>query len=797
MRPKKLVLEGFASFREREEVVFDEVDLFAVAGPTGAGKSSILDAIGFALYGCVARYDDGRLVAPVICQGSNQARVHLEFTVGGKDYTAVRIVKRTSAGGATTAEARLECGDEVLAGTAAELTESIASHIIGLDFEQFTKCVMLPQGDFAQFLHAKGKERQDLLVRLLDVESFRRIRTVAGERQRAAAQTAGECRGRLDNELSGATSEALAAEQERLAALEKLLKRCQAEQQHIQEFARTEQGARDGAEKARTAVALLRAIVVPDGIADLGERLVAAQKAHLDAGEACETGRAGRRAADEALSKLTPRAELVVLKNKQQQLATLGRRIDEAQEALAGASEELDDARTGEVEAARAHDRATTARDALLRANAAYDLAQGLAAGDTCPVCGEMLQDPPAPTPPEGLDDAKAAVAAAHVRLVATQNRLTRCSNTHVACEADLRQATKEHATLSPALAGEPVWDEVEAALKELDAAEERVATARQTEREADEALASALQALQAVQREEREAWPAFSDAHATVASFGAPPPDRDSLAQSWTALAAWARPAAHEREDAADIAESEAVEAAHRREEIIKAQAAACKKLGIIVGDGEPLVAAAQAEGGARQAVEELAKRVKERDKVQQALDEAERRGRLAKALADALQANNFERWYLSEALQRLALGASRRLGELSGDQYALALNKAGDDFEVVDHQNADERRSVRTLSGGETFLASLSLALALADEVAAIAAATAPRLDALFLDEGFGTLDPETLETVARALDELRVGGRMVGLVTHVAELAARMPVQFLVRKEAGTSRVDRQET
>ena len=109
---------------------------------------------------------------------------------------------------------------------------------------------------------------------------------------------------------------------------------------------------------------------------------------------------------------------------------------------------------------------------------------------------------------------------------------------------------------------------------------------------------------------------------------------------------------------------------------------------------------------------------------------------------------------------------------------------------------KNADERRPVRTLSGGETFLASLSLALALADEVAGMASATAPRLDALFLDEGFGTLDSETLETVTHALDELRASGRMVGLVTHVSELAARMPVQFHVRKEAGTSRVSRQE-
>src|SRR5690606_40840722 len=99
-------------------------------------------------------------------------------------------------------------------------------------------------------------------------------------------------------------------------------------------------------------------------------------------------------------------------------------------------------------------------------------------------------------------------------------------------------------------------------------------------------------------------------------------------------------------------------------------------------------------------------------------------------------------------EALVRLVEGASATRRRLSGGAYSLAVDEART-FAVVDHHNADEARPAKTLSGGETFLASLALALALADQVAELAAEGSPRLEAIFLDEGFGTLDAETLDT------------------------------------------------
>src|SRR5437868_966402 len=102
--------------------------------------------MGFALFGSVSRYDNKNMVAPAITQGANQARVRLDFSVEGREYSAVRVVRRTKTG-ANTAEARLESGGETLAGNADELTRTVEA-LIGLNFEQFTKCVVLPQGDF-------------------------------------------------------------------------------------------------------------------------------------------------------------------------------------------------------------------------------------------------------------------------------------------------------------------------------------------------------------------------------------------------------------------------------------------------------------------------------------------------------------------------------------------------------------------------------------------------------------------------------------------------------------------------
>ena len=177
MRPVRLELEGFTAFRDRTVVDFDGVDLFALSGPTGAGKTSVVDAITFALYGSVPRLDD-RSVAPVISQRRVEARVRLDFTVGGDAVQRragrarrARPPRRRGSSAASTARS--------LADRARELDVAVEA-LLGLDFGQFTTCVSLPQGEFARFLHAEPRHRQDLLVRLLDLGLYDRVRELAG-----------------------------------------------------------------------------------------------------------------------------------------------------------------------------------------------------------------------------------------------------------------------------------------------------------------------------------------------------------------------------------------------------------------------------------------------------------------------------------------------------------------------------------------------------------------------------------------------------------------------------------------
>ena len=249
MRPVSLIAEGFTAFRDSVTVDFTGADFFALVGPTGSGKSSVLDAICFALYGIVPRYDDDRLVAPSITQGSNEARVSLTFELGGSEYVATRVVRRTKTGGATTKEARLECDGEVLAGDAKGMNGAVAE-LIGLPFNHFTRCVILPQGEFAKFLHDKPSDRQDLLVKLLDLTIYERMRrraaALADEKQNEVALDE-----RMIAQYADCTPEALAEATTELDTVRELRKQLGDAEPRAAELQAAVEGAVAGAQRAR------------------------------------------------------------------------------------------------------------------------------------------------------------------------------------------------------------------------------------------------------------------------------------------------------------------------------------------------------------------------------------------------------------------------------------------------------------------------------------------------------------------------------------------------------------------
>jgi DNA repair protein SbcC/Rad50 len=315
---------------------------------------------------------------------------------------------------------------------------------------------------------------------------------------------------------------------------------------------------------------------------------------------------------------------------------------------------------------------------------------------------------------------------------------------------------------------------------------------------------ARADQALAALERSEAAARTRLSATRDPVVALGAPALDGGGLLAAWTALAGWASQELSLRDQAiaaaaARLAAARA-SAGHLAGQLSADLAASDLELDPPPGAAGASVAAAAATAvaGAIERAAAASRRVTERRAHAAGLtaqrDEARAGQQVARLLGDLLRSDRFPRWLVTAAVDDLVADASAKLAGLSGGQFDLTHEDG--DFYVIDHADADSRRSVRTLSGGETFQASLALALALSAQLSGLAAAGAARLDSIFLDEGFGTLDPETLEVVATTLETLAQGQRMVGVITHVAALAERVPVRFLVSRDARTSSVIRED-
>lgn len=149
-----------------------------------------------------------------------------------------------------------------------------------------------------------------------------------------------------------------------------------------------------------------------------------------------------------------------------------------------------------------------------------------------------------------------------------------------------------------------------------------------------------------------------------------------------------------------------------------------------------------------------------------------------------------SLETYILAAYFDRIIAKANTRLMNMSNGQYELKRreegekkSKSGLDLDIVDHYNGTER-DVRTLSGGESFKASLSLALGLSDEIQSSAGGV--KLDTMFVDEGFGSLDEESLRKAIDTLMSLADGNRLIGIISHVSELKERIDKQIVIKKQ-----------
>lgn len=813
MRPLRLVLDGFGSYRHPADVDFSGVDFFALTGPTGSGKSTVIDGLCFALYGTVPRWGKENVIADALAPAANSCRVCLVFETAGVRYAAVRELARNKRGQVNTRNARLERLEpsvpasapmekilQAVAEPMAEGPDAVTAgvqRLLGLSYEHFTQSVLLPQGRFAEFLQAKPRQRQDLLVGLLALGIYEQV----GQRARERAQRAAVSRQmaeRARDDLADATVQAQADAADRVAALTGLAGEVD---RRLAALAELQEQARQAAEQAggvRAESDRLAAVGVPAGVRDLAERIASAE-ARI---EQCRKlrGDTELREAEAARIRngLPDRARLERLRDGYEEQRALAALLDQ-QEAAVAARVAQEDEMAGQLAAAeRELDEAADALAAANQAHAAAVLAESLEAGEACPVCFQPVTALPRHAAPPGRADAKSRAADAAKQRNRAQAAHAAAGRATAAARTKADGTRQRLADVAAFLSERMAEADARACLAAVSAADDSLDAARRQAQAARAAADAAELARAELADGERKARAALHKSRDTLAGLDPPAvDDQRDLAAAWATLTEWA--AAQRAERGARQPGLDAAADARRRE-------AAEHAAGVSVLLGEHGVAAVSDPAQAPVRVAEQRAQAEERlAAVRRARSQAAKLDKqiagfreeeqVAAMLGNLLRANTFERWLCSEALESLVVEASATLMELSGGQYQLNRDDRNNLF-VIDYNDAAAQRPVHTLSGGETFQASLALALALSHQVIALSAGMRD-LNSMFLDEGFGTLDEDTLDTVASTLERLAADSdRMVGIVTHVAALAERVPVRFVVSREGPTSTLRKEQ-
>ena len=449
-----------------------------------------------------------------------------------------------------------------------------------------------------------------------------------------------------------------------------------------------------------------------------------------------------------------------------QQVEAAEERQKQADEELSGAVRERDTCATRLQEAQRTSDGMDTpvAKDALEAATAALTTAQAVADGVDEMV--ERLEAFDAGTEQErtALDAARSAQESARSRLEADREALAQDQRRCLEARGSWPSVTARAAALLVRA------QEAEDASKDVDTARTALAQAR-----------SALADLAAALEEEGFT----SAAQATVAFM-----ERGAV----EALSATVRAAATAREQVRLGLEDPEIAALSGQEEDRLEDASA---------------ELARADVAAKEAASLQARTAESHEHLRRAVDGVEQAAtayeEAAGSSADLIRVANLARgenqagtplatWVLQARFEEVLVFANERLSQMSSGRYELIRvaeetsryrRRKGLGLAVVDHLGHERTRDPRTLSGGETFYVSLSLALALADVVSAESGGVS--LETLFIDEGFGTLDADTLQTVMTEIDHLHDGGRTVGIVSHVAELRDQIAEHIAVRRVA----------
>ena len=918
MRPLKLTIAGFGPYAGAQELDFEALGtsgLYLIAGDTGAGKTTIFDAITFALFGEASggsRKSD--MLRSKYARAEDPTYVELTFTYAGQTYTVRRnpAYERAKARGVGTtsqlADAQLTLPDGSVVTKLKDVNRAV-QEIIGLSREQFAQVCMISQGDFRRLLEADTETRKkifkdifgtglysDLQTRLKDevsaldgqmTEARRSIRQYTEgmvcadnsdfNAQVQKAKTDGLPTAELtelfeklldeDRKLEDRLGNQVSAAEDAIKALEKQKEAVEAYRQtkeNLDKLSKTEQTQTTAWETAKAALEAAKTEkdkTQPELTEHLGKlRNQLPSYDELDEKNKALQGKEKllkieQQKRDEAeKQKATLAEELSAFKDEQAKLkdsdkekAELDAQLQQctdrkdaletlledftslyAEQKTLAVSQEKYSALAAEMD--KQHQEFERMQRAFLDAQAGI-LAKDLHAGISCPVCGSLEHPHPAELPvhaptedevkqaKESYEKAQAAAAEASKnaegqkgKVEAKKGALSKTVETLLTAVAEEQAETAAQEKLHDCETQiKDLYKQLEVLKKsilrksELDEKIPKIEDARKT---AEDNWNDADKQLGVLQAEHKTLTVRIAELKQSLAL-----PDKTSAEQKISEL--------QKQSDALEQALTAALEQEKASLNALTATRAAIEQLQKQLetgadGDLNNLFEQLEAQKKQKKELEEQRQSVHTRievngrahdgiDKKRDELEELEQKyvwmNALAKTATGNLQGKakiDLETYVQTTYFDRILARANLRLQKMSGGQYDLKRRRNADDLksksglelDIIDHINATES-SVNTLSGGEAFLASLALALGLSDEVQM---STGIHLDTLFVDEGFGSLDSEALSKAYQTLAGLTEGNRLVGIISHVAELKERIDRQIVVTKGPdGSSRAE----
>ena len=923
MRPLKLKLSAFGPYKGVTEIDMEklgESGLYLITGDTGAGKTTIFDAITFALFGEASGENrTAGMLRSKYAEPETPTEVEMRFRYRGQDYSVKRnpeYERPAKRGGGTTiqkADAELTLPDGAVLTKPREVDRKILE-ILGVNHQQFSQIAMIAQGDFLKLLLADTKERQEIFRKLFETEHYKALQmqilsdakrlfvekedarkaiehyvqsTTADplsplsleleQAHRGAMLTADVLslldriiaddetrRGQLEKEINEASAslEQISGHLTAIGAYQKLqsdLSRTNAQLQEAEPKLRVLQKNYE-AEQAREPERkeLERRITVLTELlpqyAELGARMQqqATREQQLIRIRTEQTTRISRQTTlsqqlDQSKAELqalgtvdallaTKTAEQAENARKRNELSTLTNLFEALKEqskkyATAQKAFELAYSKYEEADASyKECNRAFLCEQAGILANS-------LKPGDICPVCGHAITgESHLATLAEGAPT-EADVQAAQKRAEqfqrdaekksgiakglrgeyqgAAQHVLQQCSTLFGEMK-DLNLAYQRVMEACTALSEEAAT--LTAGMKELIGKTERKKTLEQQIPDVEQKLTALNDEIQKAEAQQIEVQTAFTAGAGEIEERRAKLP----FASEQEAQAEITRLSKLQTQAMEDFRQAE--QALHAEEKSIAELRGSLQQLEEQMKTAEGAQYDAEAEraeqtrlsGLRRQRRAEAdgviariennkAQRTRIREGAEQ-LSEKERHYAWMSELSNTANGTvagsekmTLETYIQTTYFDRILRRANTRLMIMSDAQYELVRRKSAEnlkaqsglELDVLDHYNGT-LRSVKTLSGGESFKASLSLALGLSDEISSSVGGI--RLDTMFVDEGFGSLDEDSLHAAIQALAELTEGHRLVGIISHVGELKQQIDRQLVVTKDrAGGSRVE----